>query len=310
MSNSTHVDSSEKRLALALLLTALILIAQIIGGIFTGSLALLSDAAHIFLDMLALAMSYGAIRLAAIPANNQHTFGFYRVKILAALINGISLFIIVFEILREALERLQNPQEVLVGPMLIVAVVGLIVNLIVMRLLHDHDHDDLNTRSAFLHVLGDTLSSVGVIGGGLIIWLTGWYWIDPLISVFIAVILLIGSGRVLRESIHVLMEGVPSGLDVDLVKSSMASVSGIQNIHDLHVWSIVPGYKMLSAHVVMNDQPLSQTGQIIQTLNHQLTEQFGIQHTTIQFECENCGQGSPVCSMDASSEAEGHLNHE
>jgi cobalt-zinc-cadmium efflux system protein len=310
MSNSTHIDSSEKRLALALLLTALILIAQIIGGIFTGSLALLSDAAHIFLDMLALAMSYGAIRLAAIPANNQHTFGFYRVKILAALINGISLFIIVFEILREALERLQNPQEVLVGPMLVVAVVGLIVNLIVALLLHDHDHNDLNTRSAFLHVIGDTLSSVGVIGGGLIILLTGWYWIDPLISVFIAVILLIGSGRVLRESIHVLMEGVPAGLDVSEVKASMASVVGIQNVHDLHVWSIVPGYQMLSAHVVMNDQPLSQTGQIIQTLNHQLTEQFGIQHTTIQLECENCGQGSPICSMDTSSEAEGHLNHE
>jgi cobalt-zinc-cadmium efflux system protein len=194
--------------------------------------------------------------------------------------------------------------------MLIVAVVGLIVNLIVALLLHDHDHDDLNTRSAFLHVLGDTLSSVGVIGGGLIILLTGWYWVDPLISVFIAVILLIGSGRVLRESIHVLMEGVPSGLDITRVSASIASVAGVQSVHDLHVWSIVPGYPMLSAHVVLNDQSLSDSGQIIQTLNHQLTEQFGIQHTTIQLECENCGQGFPICSMDASSESGGLAHHE
>lgn len=247
MSEPTPADRSAKHLVLAILLTTLILIVQIVGGIFTGSLALLSDAAHVFLDILALAMSYGAIRLAAIPANNQHTYGFYRVKILAALINGITLFIIVFEILREALERIQNPREVIVGPMLVVAVVGLVVNLFVARLLHDHDHDDLNTRSAFLHVLGDALSSVGVIGGGLIIWMTGWYWIDPIISVFIAVILLVSSGRVLRESIHVFMEGVPVGLDVAQVKASLAAVAGIQDVHDLHVWSIVPGYKVMSA---------------------------------------------------------------
>lgn len=310
MADSTHVDSSEKHLAVALLLTAIILIAQVIGGIFTGSLALLSDAAHIFLDMLALAMSYGAIRLAAMPANSQHTFGFHRVKILAAMINGITLFVIVFEILREALQRLQNPKEVLVGPMLVVAVIGLVVNLLVVLLLHSHDHDDLNTRSAFLHVLGDTLSSVGVIGGGLIIMATDWYWVDPLISVFIALILLVGSGRVLRESIHVLMEGVPSGLDIDQLKTAICSVTGVENVHDLHVWSIVPGYKMLSAHVVLNDQSLSETGQIIHNLNHQLAERFDIQHTTIQLECENCGQGFPICSMDASYAEEDHAHHQ
>jgi cobalt-zinc-cadmium efflux system protein len=310
MATTTQENSDEKRLAIALLLTALILIAQIVGGILTGSLALLSDAAHIFLDMLALAMSYGAIRLARIPANTQHTFGFYRVKIFAALINGITLFIIVFEILREAWQRLQSPQEVIVGPMLIVATIGLIVNLAVVRLLHDHDHDDLNTRSAFLHVLGDTLSSVGVIGGGLVIWLTGWYWVDPLMSVFIALVLLVGSGRVLRESIHVLMEGVPTGLDVAQVNNTILSVAGVRNVHDLHVWSIVPGYPMLSAHVVMDDQPLSQTGQLIHDLNHHLMDQFGIQHTTIQLECENCGQGVPVCSIGNVHEMEGHVYHD
>lgn len=306
MSESTPADRSAKHLVLAILLTALILIVQIVGGIFTGSLALLSDAAHVFLDILALAMSYGAIRLAAIPANNQHTYGFYRVKILAALINGITLFIIVFEILREALERLQNPREVIVWPMLVVAVVGLVVNLFVARLLHDHDHDDLNTRSAFLHVLGDALSSVGVIGGGVIIWMTGWYWIDPIISVFIAVILLVSSGRVLRESVHVLMEGVPLGLDVVQVTASLSSVAGIQNVHDLHLWSIVPGYKVMSAHVVLHDQLLSQTGSIMHAVNRQLAEQFGIQHTTIQFECNNCGQGAVTCTIDRSFELDAH----
>jgi cobalt-zinc-cadmium efflux system protein len=139
--------------------------------------------------------------------------------------------------------------------------------------------------------------------------MTGWYWVDPLISVFIALILLVGSVRVLRESVHVLMEGVPSGLGVALVESKMTSVAVVQNVHDLHIWSLIPGYPMLSAHVVMNDQSLSQAGQLIQTLNHQLTEQFGIRHTTIQLECENCGQGSPICSMDTSVELEGN-HHE
>jgi len=290
-----HTLSTEQRFILSLTLTGAIFLAEVVGGLWTGSLALLSDAAHVFMDIFALGMSYGALRLAALPPDDRHTYGFHRLQVLAALANGATLLLVAFEIFREAWERFRNPAPVLAGPMLIVAVVGLAVNLIVALVLREHDHHDLNVRSAFLHVLGDALASLGVIGAGVVILFTGWTVIDPLVSAAIGVILLLGSGRVLRESLHILAEGMPEGLKASQVAEAMRGVAGVVEVHDLHVWTVAPGYVALSAHVVLADQALSQTQEVMAGLKRALADEFGIEHTTIQFECAACGQGAVVC---------------
>ena len=293
----------ERRFAVSLVLTALILVAEVVGGLWTHSLALLSDAAHVFLDVFALGLSYVALRLVALPPDDRHTYGFHRLQVLAALTNGATLLLVAFEILREAWERFRNPAPVLAGPMLVVAVVGLVVNLVVALVLREHDHDDLNVRSAFMHVLGDALASVGVIVAGVVILLTGWLWVDPLVSVLIGLIILLGSGRVLREAVHILAEGMPQGIKASTVAEAMGDVPGVVEVHDLHVWTVSPGYAALSAHVLVSDQALSQTQQVMELLKQALVEQFGIEHTTIQFECDNCGQGSVACTNGTSAHA-------
>ena len=165
----------------------------------------------------------------------------------------------------------------------------------VVLVLREHDHDDLNVRSAFLHVLGDALASVGVIAAGIVILLTGWMWVDPLISALIGLIIVLGSGRVLRQAVHILAEGMPEGIKASTVAEAMAGVWGVVEVHDLHVWTVSPGYAALSAHVVLADQALSQTQEAMDGLKRVLGEQFGIEHTTIQFECDNCGQGAVAC---------------
>jgi len=292
-----HRDTqrTQRRFVLSLVLTGLILVTEIAGGLWTGSLALLSDAAHVFLDAFALGMSYIALRLAALPPDDRHTYGFHRMQVLAALANGATLLLVAFEIFREAWERFRQPAPVLAGPMLAVAVVGLGVNLVVALVLREHDHHDLNVRSAFLHVLGDALASVGVIVAGVIILATGWLWVDPLVSALIGLIILLGSGRVLRESVHILAEGMPERLTAPQVAERMSRVPGVEEVHDLHVWTVSPGYAALSAHVVLSDQSLSQTQRVMDGLKQALAEEFYIEHTTIQFECDNCGQGAVVC---------------
>jgi len=292
----THAPAETgRRFLLALTLTTAILVAEVIGGLWTGSLALLSDAGHVFMDVFALGLSYAALRVATLPPNDRHSYGFHRFKVLAALINGATLLWIAVEIFREAWSRLQTPEPVLAGPMLVVAVIGLVVNLIVALALHEHDHDDLNTRSAFLHVVGDALSSVGVIVAGVIILFTGWSWVDPLASVLIAAVILISSWRVLRDAVHILVEGVPGNLTISQVTNVMAAAPGVDSVHDLHLWTIGPGYLALSAHIVLADQALSETQQIMAGLKQMLRAQFGIEHTTIQFECEVCSNGAAVC---------------
>jgi cobalt-zinc-cadmium efflux system protein len=285
----------ERRFLIALILTGLILAAEIAGGIWTGSLALLSDAAHVFMDILALAMSYAALRIAARPADDRYTYGYHRWQVIAALANGATLLIVGLGIFREAWNRFQAPEPVLAGPMLVIAAVGLAVKLVVALVLSDHDPGDLNVHSAFLHVVGDALSSVGVIVAGIIILLTGWTWVDPLVSVFIGVIILIGSVRLLREALHILVEGVPDGLSAAQVGRAMGAVPGVSNIHDLHIWTVSPGYVALSAHVVLADQRLAEAQLVQDDLRRTMSERFGIRHTTVQLECANCGQGTMTC---------------
>lgn len=288
------MQRKKQKLLLSIALTGLIFIAELVGGLLTSSLALLSDSAHVFMDMFALGISYLAIRAAALPANDRHTYGYHRFQVIAALVNGVSLFVIAIEIFRNAIERFQNPEPVLAGPMLIIALIGLAVNVTVALLLRphgDHDHDDLNVHSAFLHVLGDTLASVGVIVAGIIILLTGQHWVDPLVSLLISVLIIFSSGRLLLKTVHILVEGMPEGMRASDVAEAMQSVDGVVQIHDLHIWTVGPGYIALSAHVVLTDQMLSQSEGVMEELKAMLSSRYHIDHTTIQFECATCGQG-------------------
>jgi len=287
---------TENRFILALALTAVILVAEVAGGLWTGSLSLLSDAAHILLDLLALGLSYAALRIAARPADDRHTYGFHRWQVVAALANGATLSIVAFWIFREAWLRFREPVAVLAGPMLAIAVLGLIVNLTVALVLREHRHDDLNVRSAYLHVLGDALSSVGVIVAGVIILFTGWTLADPLVSALIGVIILVSSGRVLRESLHILVEGTPQGLATGQVCEAMSGVTGVAGVHDLHIWSVTSGYVALSAHVVLADSSLNRAPEIQDDLRRMLGDRFGIQHITVQLESAHCGQGVLSCA--------------
>ncbi|HWP69142.1 MAG TPA: cation diffusion facilitator family transporter [Rectinemataceae bacterium] len=289
------------KLLLSILITSLTLVAEVVGGILTGSLALLSDAAHVFLDIFALALSYGAVRISTRAASSRHTFGFRRVKVLAAFANGVTLLIVAIEIFREAIARFAHPEPVIAGPMLIVAAIGLAANLIVALVLKGHDHDDLNARAAFLHVLGDALSSVGVIIAGFVMLLTGWTWVDPAASVLIGFVILTGAWRVLKEVIHILNEGSPESANPDEVSAALAMVPGVRAVHDLHIWTIEPGYPVMSAHVLLKDQLLSDTGAIMDSIKDIADHRFGIEHTTVQFECSDCGQHCVDCGVGCES---------
>lgn len=297
-------ESIEKRFILSIVLTLIIFAAEIIGGLWTGSLALLSDAAHVFMDVFALGLSYIALRLSALPPDDRHTYGYHRLEVLAALINGITLGAIAIGIFSEAWERWQNPAAIKSLEMLIIATIGLLVNLLVAFVLHNpgesghgHEHhhtEDVNIKSAYLHVLGDAISSIGVIVAALIIWKTGWQWVDPLMSVLIGVLILASSWRVLRSSLHILVEGVPEGLSLNEIGSTMSSIPGVIEVHDLHVWSLCSGRVALSAHISVEDQNTQSNAALMAALKHELYEHFGIEHTTIQFECLTCGQGNSL----------------
>lgn len=302
--------TTEKRFILSLSLTGLIFLAELFGGWWTGSLALLSDAAHVFLDVFALGLSFVALRLSARPPDDHHTFGYHRLEVLAALLNGATLVGISLGIFREAWERWQSPQEVKSLEMLIIAGIGLLVNLVVAYVLREqshqhhpgdtHHHQDLNVHSAFLHVLGDAISSVGVILAAILIGFTGWQWLDPLTSVLIGLMILFGSVRLLRASLHILVEGVPEDVSLEEIGQAMASTPGIAEIHDLHVWSLCSGHIALSAHATLardnasaNHHPFG-SGMVILELKRRLREQFGIEHTTIEIENAAQSQGTAL----------------
>lgn len=295
----------EKRFLWSLALTGVILLAEVAGGLWTGSLALLSDAAHVFMDLFALGLSFIALRLSALPADDRHTYGYHRLEVLAALANGATLVVVALGIFGEAWERWRAPGPVKSGEMLVIAAMGLAVNLVVALVLGGHAHrdgeddhgahaEDVNLKSAWLHVVGDALSSLGVIAAAVVMGLTGWYWVDPLTSVLIGVIILLGSGRVLKNALHILVEGAPEHVSLRIVGEALTTAPGVVAVHDLHVWSLCAGHVALSAHVVLQDQPLTGSEAVMAELKARLRQRFGIEHTTIQFECAACGQGKPV----------------
>ncbi len=303
----------EKRFVWAIVLTTLVFVGEVLGGLWTGSLALLSDAAHVFMDVFALGLSYLALRLSALPPDDRHTYGYHRLEVFAALINGVTLGAVALGIFNEAWQRWLAPPPIRSREMLIIAVIGLVINLVVVFILRGghglRPHltpevegawhaEDLNLRSAYLHVLGDALSSVGVIVAAALMSWSGWLWLDPLTSAFIGVLIIVSSWRVLRGSLHILAEGVPEHLSLEQIGQSMATVPGVLDVHDLHVWSICSGHVALSAHVVVADQTLAAGNGIMEQIKDRL-RRFGIEHTTIQLECLACGQGESLATWKA-----------
>ncbi|MCM2264801.1 MAG: cation diffusion facilitator family transporter [Desulfuromonadales bacterium] len=275
----------------AIALTAVTLVAEVIGGFWTNSLALLSDAAHVFMDLFALLLSLAAIRLARFPATDRRTYGWHRAEILASLVNAGTLLLIAFGIFTEAWKRLLHPEAVKSKEMFIIAIIGLVMNLIAAARLHRHSHDDLNVRSAFLHVVGDAIASVGVIVGGLVMLYTRWYVLDAVISIAIVLIIGFGALRLLREAGHILLEGVPPHLDINQVLARMLMVRGVNDIHHLHVWSICSHITALSAHIDVDAEHRHRQGEIVGELEHLLEHDFHITHTTLQADCASCLTG-------------------
>ncbi len=271
------------RIGLALIITAGYMVVEAVGGFAFNSLALLADAGHMLSDVMALGLSWVAIQVGNRSPTDKHTFGFRRTEILAAFINGLALWAIVAIIFYEAQKRFFAPEPVAGGGMMIVATVGLAVNLIMAAVLFKSRGANLNVKSAFIHVIGDALGSVGAIVAAVGILLTGAYWLDPVLSVFVGVLILFSSWELIKESVNVLMEGVPTGLEVGDIEAAMLDNSGVCCVHDLHVWSISGDKHALAAHVVLSS-PEEDGDKVLSELNGKLEELFNIRHTTIQIE--------------------------
>lgn len=277
-------EGNKRGLMIALLITTGIMVLEFVGGLITKSLALLSDSGHMLSDASSLALSLVAIWFATKPASPSKTYGFLRFEILAALFNGVTLFIIAGFILWEACQRFYAPPEVASLSMILIASIGLIANLMsAVALLRQGDvKNNLNLRSAYLHVLGDALGSVGAVVAGILMLVFDWYVADPIISVLVSLLILRGAWGVIKNTIHILMEGTPSTVNQDEVKATLIGIEGVVNVHDLHIWTITSGLDSLSCHLLIDNEADSQA--ILQQAITQIEKLFRIQHTTIQIE--------------------------
>lgn len=274
------------RLWMAFGLTATFTVAEAVGGFVTGSLALISDATHMLTDSMALAIALVAINVGRRPADLLRTYGYARFEILAAAFNALLLLAVAFYILYEAYVRLSVPQEIQSIGMLGIAVIGLLVNLTSMRLLAGHKDGSLNVKGAYLEVWADMLGSLGVIVGAVVIWLTGWQWVDSLLAVGIGFMVFPRTWILLKECINILLEGVPPGMDLAEVENAIATVPGVASVHDLHLWAITQSKASLTAHTVLDEGADAEI--VRQAIEARLQEKFDLHHTTLQMERENC----------------------
>jgi len=274
-------------LFLTLTLTGSFMLAEVIGGLLSGSLALLADAGHMLTDTVSLFLAWFAARMARKPADTLRSYGYHRVQILAAFSNGVFFIFLVSWISYEAVQRLMSPVEVKGDIMLVIAALGLVVNLLAFYLLHGAGHENLNVRAALLHVLGDLLGSVAAITAAVVILGTGWMPIDPILSVFVAVLILRSAWMVVKESTHILLEGTPPDVDVETLQSALIdAIPSVRNVHHVHVWSLTPEHPLLTLHVnVVEDVDSTQ---VLQRVKSVLAEQFHIYHSTIQVESSHC----------------------
>lgn len=281
-------EKVKKRLLVSIFLTGVIFVAELAGGIYTNSLALMSDAAHVFMDVFALSLSFFAIYIAEMPPTEKRTYGLHRVEVFVSFINSFVLLLITAYIFYKGVFRLLSPEPVESVGVLVVAAIGLAVNLIVAMWLHHYAVSDLNVKSAFMHVVGDAAASVGVIIGALIIYYTGWYQADPLISMLICVIIVNGAVKIIRESSHILLEGVPREIDLGRIKAVILAPEGVSSVHSLHVWSICHNVFALSAHVDIVPTQRFRMGEIFSEINEVLAHDYHIHYTTLQAECSGC----------------------
>ncbi|HUP19944.1 MAG TPA: cation diffusion facilitator family transporter [Gemmatimonadota bacterium] len=281
-------SGDRRRLQLVLVLTALYMVVEAVGGVLSGSLALLADAGHMLTDVASVALALGALWVSQRPATTRHTYAYVRAEILAALVNGLALWAIVGWIAYEAVSRIREPGVIDAGPMLTIAAGGLIVNALAFWILHRPAGEDatrsLNLHGATLHVLGDLLGSIGALTAGAVVWWTGWSAADPIASLLIGGLILVSSFRLVRDAVHVLLEGTPRELDMAALIEGIRTLPGVAGVHDLHVWTITSGYVALSAHVVCAHD--AESDMVLARVNRLLRERFRITHTTIQVEPE------------------------
>ena len=292
-STGRHRIAERRGWRITLMLTAVILVAEVIGGYLSNSLALLADAGHMFTDVLAVGLAYLALGLAIRPATESKTYGWYRLEVLAALVNGVTLVVMSLFIFWEAYERFFEPPEISTGTMLVVATIGLFANSLGLVFLSGHG-GSLNMRGAYLHVLGDLLSSVAVVAGGLFMLLTGNYLVDPILSILIGLIIIFSACRLLRESVDVLLEAIPSGMELEEVGRAIAEIEGVIGVHDLHIWSLTSGMNAMSCHVEVRTTTLVESDTLLTRINELLRHQFAITHTTIQVESEDYRRSAPI----------------
>ena len=281
-------ESNLRRVMIALVLTGVFMFVEVIGGILSGSLALLADAGHMLTDTMALALAAAAFHVSKRPPGGNLTYGYQRFQILAAFVNGLSLLFIVGWILFEAVQRFISPRDILGETMLVIAAAGLVVNIISFAVLHSGDQENLNIRGAALHVAGDLLGSVAAIVAAIIIIYTGWTLIDPILSVAVAMLILRSAWSLVKRSAHVLLEGAPDWLDVaDMQERIVANVPGVSGIHHVHVWGLTPQQLMLTMHVALGDNVASQSV-VVRGVKDFLQQEYGIGHSTIEVDVDGC----------------------
>lgn len=296
-----------RRLALSIGLTLAFVLGEAAAGYWARSLALISDAGHNFADALALVFSWWALWIGRWPSHARLTFGYHRAGILAALVNALSLVVIALLIFWEAFERLRAPSPVAAGPMIVVALVAAALNGVISLWLHGHARTDLNIRSAYLHMLGDAVAALGVLVAGIVVALTGSPIADPIISIVIGLLILASSWGILNESVNVLLEGVPKGLDMAALEQAVSEVPGVLGTHDLHVWTVGSGIIACCCHIVVTEQTVSSGQQVLRAVALVLRERFRVAHATIQVEVEGCERDELYCTLHCSGEP--HAGH-
>jgi cobalt-zinc-cadmium efflux system protein len=286
-----HHSTNKKALFWSFLLISSFMVVEVIGGVMTNSLALLSDAGHMLSDAVALGLSFFALKLGEKQVTKNKTYGFKRFEIIAAALNGITLILIALYIFVEAYHRFLAPPSVQSSGMLVIASIGLIVNIVAAMILMKGDKENLNVRSALLHVIGDMLGSFGAIIAAILIMVFGWGWADPLASVIVATLVLISGYRVTKDSFHILMEGAPTQLDMDKVKAALLKIPAVNELHDLHIWTITSGYPVLSCHLTITE--IGNHDDVLKRAQKLLHDDFGIEHSTIQVERVEKGCPNP-----------------
>jgi cobalt-zinc-cadmium efflux system protein len=286
-----------RRLLLSVIITVAFVIGEAAAGYFSNSLALLSDAGHNFADALALILSGYALWIAQRPASAKRTFGYHRVGILVALVNAVSLVVIALLIFWEAASRLRHPEPVQSTPMIVVALIAILLNTAISLWLRRAAKNDLNIRSAYVHMLGDAISAVGVVVAGVVVAFTRASIADPAVSVLIGILILWSSWGILKESVNVLLEGVPAGMEMETVERTIGAVAGVLAVHDLHVWAVGSGMVCCSCHISVEEQSVRSGENVLRAVAEELEHKFGIGHSTIQVEVEGCEPNDMYCVM-------------